>query len=55
MLTVYVYHDNQWAETLDLINTTSPYGLTGAVFARDRSAREVEGEREREREREEKD
>ncbi len=38
VLTAYVYPDGQWEETLDIIDKTSPYALTGAVFARDRSA-----------------
>jgi 1-pyrroline-5-carboxylate dehydrogenase len=38
VLTVYVYPDRRWRETLRLVDTTSPYGLTGAVFARDRAA-----------------
>ncbi len=38
VVTAYVYDDDQWAETLDLVDSTSPYALTGAVFARDRSA-----------------
>jgi 1-pyrroline-5-carboxylate dehydrogenase len=38
VLTVYVYPDDQWAETLELVDTTSPYALTGAVFADDRNA-----------------
>jgi len=38
VVTAYVYPDRQWATTLDLIDTTSPYALTGAVFARDRAA-----------------
>jgi len=36
VLTVYIYPDNQLEETIDLCNHTSPYGLTGAVFSRDR-------------------
>lgn len=36
VLTVYVYEDSKLEETLELCDTTSPYGLTGAVFARDR-------------------
>ena len=36
ILTVHVYPDDQWEETLRLVDTTSPYALTGAVFARDR-------------------
>lgn len=35
---VYVYPDEEYASTLSLIDETSPYGLTGAVFARDRAA-----------------
>ncbi len=36
ILTVYVYQDNEWKESLDLVDETSPYGLTGAIFAKDR-------------------
>ncbi len=36
--TVFVYDDGRWDETLTLVDTTSPYALTGAVFARDRHA-----------------
>ncbi len=38
VLTVHVYPDDQFEETLDLVDETSPYALTGAVFARDRAA-----------------
>ncbi len=38
VLTVYVYDDNKFEETLKLCDTTSPYALTGAIFARDRDA-----------------
>jgi 1-pyrroline-5-carboxylate dehydrogenase len=38
VLTVWVYADARLDEALDLCGTTSPYGLTGAVFARDRAA-----------------
>lgn len=38
VVTVFVYPDNEYAETLDLIGSTSPYALTGAVFANDRAA-----------------
>ncbi len=38
VLTVYVYPDRAWKATLALVNSTSPYGLTGAVFARERKA-----------------
>lgn len=36
VLTVYVYEDRDFHETLTLCDTTTPYALTGAVFARDR-------------------
>ncbi|XP_029435199.1 delta-1-pyrroline-5-carboxylate dehydrogenase, mitochondrial isoform X2 [Rhinatrema bivittatum] len=36
VLTVYVYPGKKYKEVLQLIDTTSPYGLTGAVFAQDR-------------------
>ncbi len=38
VLTVHVYPAGRWAETLALVDRTGPYGLTGAVFARDRRA-----------------
>ncbi|NLA22704.1 MAG: aldehyde dehydrogenase family protein, partial [Candidatus Marinimicrobia bacterium] len=38
VLTVFVYDDNKYEETLNLCNMTSPYALTGAIFARDRQA-----------------
>ncbi len=38
LLTVYVYDDAKWMETLALVDGTSPYALTGAVFSRDRQA-----------------
>ncbi len=38
VLTVYVYDDAQFAETLELCNSSSAYALTGAVFAKDRAA-----------------
>src|SRR5690606_15141410 len=37
VLTIYVYEDDQFEEVLDLVDGTSPYALTGAVFARDRT------------------
>jgi 1-pyrroline-5-carboxylate dehydrogenase len=37
VLTVYVYDDAKLAETLELCDTSSPYALTGAVFAQDRA------------------
>lgn len=38
VLTIYVYDDNKWKETLTLIDETSEYALTGAVFSQDRYA-----------------
>lgn len=38
VLCVYVYEDSKLEETLDMCDTTSPYGLTGAVFSTDRIA-----------------
>ncbi len=38
VLTIYVYEDARWEETLRLCDSTSPYALTGAVFSRDRHA-----------------
>lgn len=38
VLTVYVYPDDRYEETLEVCDRTSPYGLTGAIFATDRYA-----------------
>jgi 1-pyrroline-5-carboxylate dehydrogenase len=38
VLTVYVYPENEYRETLALCDQTSPYGLTGSIFAQDRKA-----------------
>jgi 1-pyrroline-5-carboxylate dehydrogenase len=38
VLTVHVYDEGKWLDTLDLVDRTSPYALTGAVFAQDRYA-----------------
>ena len=38
VVTVYVYEDENWSETLKLVDTTSDYALTGAVLATDRYA-----------------
>jgi len=38
ILTCHVYPDHAWSETLELVDRTSPYALTGAVFSRDRAA-----------------
>ncbi len=36
VVTYYVYPDDQWLQTLNLVDQTSPYALTGAIFSRDR-------------------
>lgn len=38
VLTIYVYEDSKWIETLELIDQTSEYALTGAIFSQDRYA-----------------
>lgn len=41
VLTIYVYQAERFEETLELVDQTSPYGLTGAVFSKDRYAIEL--------------
>jgi len=41
VLTIYVYDEAKWEETLELVDRTSPYALTGAVFIQDRLALQV--------------
>lgn len=36
ILTVFVYPENRYKEVLELIDTTTPYGLTGAIFAQEK-------------------
>jgi 1-pyrroline-5-carboxylate dehydrogenase len=38
VVTAYVYPDGKWHETLGVVDRTSPYALTGAIFSRDRGA-----------------
>ena len=38
VLTIHVYDDAKWTETLTLVDQTSPYALTGAIFSQDRYA-----------------
>jgi 1-pyrroline-5-carboxylate dehydrogenase len=38
VVTAHVYPDAKWEETLQVVDSTSPYALTGAIFARDRAA-----------------
>ena len=41
VLTIYVYDGNKYEETLEIVNSTSDYALTGAIFAQDRYAVEI--------------
>ncbi len=41
VLTIYVYPANKFEETLELVDKTSPYALTGAIIAQDRDAVEL--------------
>lgn len=41
VVTIYVFEDNAWENTLQLVDQTSEYALTGAVFSEDRYALEV--------------
>ncbi|NBC82905.1 MAG: L-glutamate gamma-semialdehyde dehydrogenase [Bacteroidetes bacterium] len=45
IITIYVFEDNQFSETLELLNKTSKYGLTGAIFANDRRVIELASEK----------
>jgi 1-pyrroline-5-carboxylate dehydrogenase len=38
VVTAYIYPEKKWDETLDLVDKTAPYGLTGAIFSDDRLA-----------------
>jgi len=38
IVTIYIYEDTEWHETLELVDQTSEYALTGAVFSQDRYA-----------------
>ena len=38
VITIYVYEPNDWHDTLKLVDSTSEYALTGAVFSTDRYA-----------------
>tara|TARA_Y100000589_G_C27173915_1_gene637926 strand:- start:320 stop:1954 length:1635 start_codon:yes stop_codon:yes gene_type:complete len=41
VITIYVYDSEKWEETLDLVDNTSEYALTGAIFSQDRYAIEL--------------
>jgi 1-pyrroline-5-carboxylate dehydrogenase len=38
IVTTYVYPENEWEQTLELVDGTAPYALTGAIFSQDRAA-----------------
>jgi len=38
IVTTYVYPENEWEQTLELVDETAPYGLTGAIFSQDRAS-----------------
>ncbi|MHA1937207.1 MAG: L-glutamate gamma-semialdehyde dehydrogenase [Candidatus Thorarchaeota archaeon] len=44
LLTIYVYPDDKYEETLHICDETSPYALTGSIFAKDRAAIEMASE-----------
>jgi 1-pyrroline-5-carboxylate dehydrogenase len=41
VLTVYVYDENEFEKTMEILDSTSPYALTGAIIAQDRNAVEL--------------
>ncbi|SMO73050.1 delta-1-pyrroline-5-carboxylate dehydrogenase [Saccharicrinis carchari] len=45
VLTLYVYEDNKFEETMDILDSTSVYALTGAIFSQDRYAAELATQR----------
>jgi 1-pyrroline-5-carboxylate dehydrogenase len=45
VLTIYVYDADKYEETLDLVDSTSPYALTGSIIAKDRQAIEIATEK----------
>ena len=38
IVTTYVYPEDEWEQTLELVDQTAPYGLTGAIFSQERAA-----------------
>jgi len=45
IVTAYVYPEREWSQTLELVDRGAPYGLTGAVFAQERSAIDEAGDK----------
>ena len=38
VMTIFIYEDDKYLETMEIVNETSPYALTGSIFSRDRYA-----------------
>ncbi|HEX6225199.1 MAG TPA: L-glutamate gamma-semialdehyde dehydrogenase [Chryseolinea sp.] len=45
VVTIYIYHQDNFEDTMDLVDRTSPYALTGSIFAKDRYAIELATQR----------
>lgn len=45
VLSIYVYEENDFEQTLDLVDNTSPYALTGSIISKDRTAVELATQR----------
>jgi len=45
VVTTFVYDERRWDETLELVDRTGPYGLTGAIFSQDRAAIDAAADR----------
>ncbi len=45
VLSIYIYDENDFEETLELVDSTSPYALTGSIIATDRNAIEIATEK----------
>jgi 1-pyrroline-5-carboxylate dehydrogenase len=45
IVTAYVYPEREWEQTLELVDNGAPYGLTGAIFAQERSAIDEAGQK----------
>ncbi len=41
VVTIYIYHEDNFEETMDLVDRTSPYAFTGSIFSKDRFAIEM--------------
>lgn len=41
VMTIYIYHEENFEQTLELVDSTSPYALTGSIFSKDRYAIEL--------------